>query len=109
MRTVAVRYGQPVFLADLLTAVMPAQEHSVAADRPIVVTASGNRRGNATIRPKSRSRRPIEQTRDLIANVRANNPQISQAEVARRLGISATRLRQVERVEVPPQLDSLRP
>ena len=45
-------------------------------------------------------RRPVAQTRELAAKVRAQNPQISQAEVARRLGISATRLRQVDRGEV---------
>jgi hypothetical protein len=50
-----------------------------------------------------RVRRPIEQTRELAANLRADNPQISQAEVARQLGISATRLRQVDHTEVDPE------
>jgi hypothetical protein len=49
-------------------------------------------------------RRPIAQTRELAAKVRAQNPQISQAELARRLGISATRLRQVDRGEVRTEL-----
>jgi Protein of unknown function (DUF2637) len=43
------------------------------------------------------ARRPIAQTRELAANLRAQFPQITQAELARQLGISATRLRQVER------------
>jgi hypothetical protein len=49
-------------------------------------------------------RRPIAQTRELAAKVRAQYPQISQAELARRLGISATRLRQVDRGEVHAEL-----
>jgi hypothetical protein len=48
----------------------------------------------------STTRRPITQTRELAAQVRAQNPSISQAELARRLGISATRLRQVDQAEV---------
>lgn len=55
-------------------------------------------------RPSGRARRPIEQTRELAAKVRAQNPQISQAELARQLGISATRLRQIDRAEVAPEL-----
>jgi hypothetical protein len=46
-------------------------------------------------------RRPLAQTRELAANLRAKSPGITQAELARQLGISATRLRQVERTEVP--------
>jgi DNA-binding XRE family transcriptional regulator len=44
------------------------------------------------------------QTRELAAQVRAQHPQITQAELARRLGISATRLRQVDKAEVHPEL-----
>jgi hypothetical protein len=44
-------------------------------------------------------RRSTNETRELAANVRAKFPEITQAELARRLGISATRLRQVERTE----------
>ena len=51
-------------------------------------------------------RRPVTETRELAANLRAKFPAITQAELARQLGISATRLRQVERTEgaaEPPQ------
>jgi hypothetical protein len=44
-------------------------------------------------------RRSTNETRELAANLRAKFPEITQAELARRLGISATRLRQVERTE----------
>ena len=44
-------------------------------------------------------RRPIAETRELAANLRAKFPSITQAELARQLGISATRLRQVEQGE----------
>ncbi len=45
------------------------------------------------------TRRPLAQTRKLAADLRAKYPTITQAELARQLGISATRLRQVERTE----------
>jgi hypothetical protein len=48
-------------------------------------------------------RRPISQTRQLAANLRAEFPTMAQAELARRLGISATRLRQVDRAESSPE------
>jgi DNA-binding XRE family transcriptional regulator len=41
-------------------------------------------------------RRPLAETRELAAQLRAQHPTITQAELARRLGISPTRLRQVE-------------
>lgn len=41
----------------------------------------------------------LAQTRELAVQVRAQHPQITQAELARRLGISATRLRQVDKAE----------
>lgn len=50
-------------------------------------------------RAGKRKRRPIAETRELAANLRTKFPAITQAELARRLGISATRLRQVERDE----------
>jgi hypothetical protein len=48
-------------------------------------------------------RRPIAETRELAANLRTKFPAITQAELARQLGISATRLRQVERAEGPAE------
>src|SRR6266545_1358285 len=42
-------------------------------------------------------RRSTQQTRELAAQLRVEHPEITQAELARLLGISATRLRQVER------------
>jgi hypothetical protein len=44
-------------------------------------------------------RRPIAETRERAAHLRAKFPEITQAELARQLGISATRLRQVEQAE----------
>jgi hypothetical protein len=74
----------------------PSPAREPRPGRPASRTVGGQRRG--------RTRRPIEQTRELAAKVRAQNPQISQAELARRLGISATRLRQVDQTEVHPEL-----
>jgi hypothetical protein len=50
-------------------------------------------------KPTTSVRRPIRQTRELAANLRAEFPTITQAELARKLGISATRLRQIDRTE----------
>ncbi|HZN73668.1 MAG TPA: helix-turn-helix transcriptional regulator [Micromonosporaceae bacterium] len=47
--------------------------------------------------------RPTAETRELAANLRGKFPAMTQAELARRLGISATRLRQVERAEGPAE------
>jgi hypothetical protein len=44
-----------------------------------------------------RQRRPIQETADLADEIEAMHPEISQTELARRLGISATRLRAVRR------------
>jgi Protein of unknown function (DUF2637) len=49
-------------------------------------------------------RRPTAETRELAANLRAKFPAITRAELARQLGISATRLRQVERAEGSTEL-----
>jgi hypothetical protein len=67
--------------------------------RPSRPTTSAGSRKSAT----GAARRPIGETRELAAKLRAQHPQISQAELARRLGISATRLRQVDQVEVRPE------
>jgi hypothetical protein len=45
------------------------------------------------------ARRSSAQTRELAAELRAKFPALTQAELARQLGISATRLRQVERTK----------
>ncbi len=50
-------------------------------------------------RPAKPIRRPIGETKELAASLRAQFPTMTQAELAQRLGISATRLRQVERAE----------
>lgn len=52
-------------------------------------------------RKASATRRPVEETRKLVAQLRTELPDASHAEIARRLGISATRLRQVEQRSVP--------
>jgi hypothetical protein len=51
-------------------------------------------------------RRPVERTRELAANLRVEFPGITQVELAQRLGISATRLRQIDRGE--PSVDRAR-
>lgn len=55
--------------------------------------------GGARKRSQKHTRRPINQTRELAANLRAKFPTITQAELARQLGITATRLRQIDRTE----------
>ncbi|MBO0869896.1 MAG: winged helix-turn-helix domain-containing protein, partial [Micromonosporaceae bacterium] len=45
----------------------------------------------------SRQRRPVAETAALAAQLEAENPELSQAELAERLGISASRLRAIRR------------
>lgn len=54
-------------------------------------------------RDRTSARRTAAETRQLAAEVRAANPGATQAEVAALLGISATRLRQVEGAAVPAE------
>lgn len=68
---------------------------AVAAPARTVLTAP-------TMRPAAepnapRQRRPIQETADLADEIEAMHPNISQTELARRLGISPTRLRAVRR------------
>jgi hypothetical protein len=44
-----------------------------------------------------RQRRPVQETADLADEIEAMHPEISPDELAKRLGISATRLRAVRR------------
>jgi Protein of unknown function (DUF2637) len=65
-------------------------------------TSSASAPGPSAAAPSRRTgaktvRRPIAETQELAAHFRADHPAITQAELARLLGISATRLRQVER------------
>jgi DNA-binding XRE family transcriptional regulator len=78
-----------------------ATVHPVAVQpaRPVQPLAPPAPKQSAT-----RTRRSLAQNRELAAQVRAQHPQITQAELARRLGISATRLRQVDKAEVRPEL-----
>jgi len=89
-----------------LTAV-PAERSAPARSAPKGRTSP--RRKTTTGRGRKAEgspRRSAAQTREAAAQLRTERPDISRAEVARLLGISATRLRQVERAtngtEVPP-------
>jgi hypothetical protein len=82
----------------------PETPHTIRSGELEPVTAEAPRSPNRSPAPRrpmksapGLARRPIAQTRELAAKLRAEDPEISQAEVARRLGISATRLRQVDR------------
>jgi hypothetical protein len=65
---------------------------------------SGRKKPAAAGAGKGRTspRRSAEHTRQLAAQLRSEHPEITKAELARLLGISATRLRQVEAAEVHP-------
>jgi hypothetical protein len=67
---------------------------AVSAPARTVVTAAAV---PATESNAPRQRRPIQETADLADEIEAMHPDISQTELARRLGISATRLRAVRR------------
>jgi hypothetical protein len=76
--------------------VVPAPQSMGDAPAPTTSSTLPRERRRKT---QNRVRRPVAQTRELVANLRAQDPAISQAELARQLGISATRLRQVAREE----------
>jgi predicted transcriptional regulator len=59
-----------------------------------IVTAPTTRPTESTA---PRQRRPVQETAELADEIEAMHPEISQNELARRLGISATRLRAVRR------------
>jgi Protein of unknown function (DUF2637) len=80
-----------------LTSEQPEQPEPAGLPQP--PTPSGPKNSGM-----SRARRSASETRELAAKLRAQHPGVSQAELARRLGISATRLRQVDRAEVRPEL-----
>jgi hypothetical protein len=67
---------------------------AVSAPARTMVTAAAV---PATESNAPRQRRPIQETADLADEIEAMHPDISQTELARRLGISATRLRAVRR------------
>ena len=68
---------------------------AVSAPARTVLTAPTSRAAAESNAP--RQRRPIQETADLADEIEAMHPEISQTELARRLGISATRLRAVRR------------
>jgi hypothetical protein len=68
---------------------------AVSAPARTVLTAPASRAAAESNAP--RQRRPIQETADLADEIEAMHPEISQTELARRLGISATRLRAVRR------------
>ena len=59
-----------------------------------IVTAATTRPAESTV---PRQRRPVQETAELADEIEAMHPEISHTELARRLGISATRLRAVRR------------
>jgi hypothetical protein len=67
---------------------------AVSAPARTMVTSSATRPAESTT---PRQRRPVQETVDLADEIQAMNPEISDSELARRLGISATRLRAVRR------------
>ncbi|HLT11977.1 MAG TPA: DUF2637 domain-containing protein [Micromonosporaceae bacterium] len=68
---------------------------AVSAPARTVVTAAATRPAAESNAP--RQRRPILETADLADEIEAMHPDITQTELARRLGISPTRLRAVRR------------
>ncbi|MDT5028644.1 MAG: hypothetical protein QOE61_5070 [Micromonosporaceae bacterium] len=67
---------------------------AVSAPARTMVTSSTTRPAESTT---PRQRRPVQETADLADEIQAMHPEISDGELARRLGISATRLRTVRR------------
>lgn len=89
----------PVVLAEVrrdVTAV-PAEPSAPVATTPKAAT-SGRRKPSSGRgkKPAPSARRSAEETRQLAAQLRADRPDITWTDLARLLGISATRLRQVE-------------
>jgi hypothetical protein len=78
----------------------PDPAPALDALQPGTPTPTQKARTTRQKKPARSRRRPLAETRDLAANLRRQTPDITQAELARRLGISATRLRQVERSEL---------
>jgi len=78
----------------------PATPGRIAASaRPGSAGPSPARPGTSGRNPQqaSRPRRPVAETAALAAQLEADNPELSQAELAERLGISASRLRAIRR------------
>ena len=67
---------------------------ATSAPARTVVTASTTA---PVVSSTPRQRRPVQETAELADEIEAMNPNITQTELARRLGISATRLRAVRR------------
>jgi hypothetical protein len=86
--------GEPERVLEAATAGQPATTEPTGPTHLAGLTKSATR----TVR------RSTAETRELAAKLRAQHPDISQAALARRLGISATRLRQVDKSEVHPEL-----
>jgi hypothetical protein len=100
-----VRPAEPAITAD------ERPIHDPAPRTPVPAQRDPNLRAARTPAPPraepkkpeaAKVRRPAGATRELAAKVRADNPHLTQAEVARELGISATRLRQIDQSELRP-------
>jgi len=85
---------------DTNPAAPPGTPASSVVELPAGTSAAQRATSAAPLRkPTKTIRRPISQTRELAANLRAEFPKITQAELAHKLGISATRLHQIDRAE----------
>jgi uncharacterized protein DUF2637 len=91
----AVSRPEPAY-AGGATPVRPAvaRPAAAAAVTRTVVTSPTNRPAESTT---PRQRRPVQETAELAAEIEAMHPEITETELARRLGISPTRLRAVRR------------
>lgn len=88
----SVTQDMPVYVNGSAPSGRPSVTHAAVSTpaRTMVTT-------RATESATPRQRRPVQETVDLADEIEALNPDISEAELATRLGISVTRLRQARR------------
>lgn len=90
----AVVATPPAYVNGSTPPARPAVTRAAVSSPPRTIVTATTRPAESTA---PRQRRPVQETADLAAEIEALNPEISQHELARRLGISATRLRAVRR------------
>jgi hypothetical protein len=91
----AVAPAKPVYVNGSTPTQRPSVTRAAVSTSPrTMVTAPTTRPAESTT---PRQRRPVQETAELAAEIEAMHPEISHTELARRLGISATRLRAVRR------------
>ena len=86
---------KPVYVNGSTPPARPAVTRAAASTSPRTIVTSPTTRPAESTTP--RQRRPVQETAELADEIEAMNPEISHSELARRLGISATRLRAVRR------------